>query len=140
MFGNKKNKPHNHIDTLIGANTNVKGDIHFRGGLRVDGHVTGDVIAPDNESSTLVLSSEGRIDGAIKVTHVIVNGKVSGPIYAQSYLELQEKSQVFGDVHYGTIEIHLGALVEGKMVHLENNDAQLSEKSVPLISSGPENK
>ncbi|MCC8997021.1 MAG: polymer-forming cytoskeletal protein [Nitrosomonas sp.] len=140
MFGNKKNKPHNHIDTLIGANTNVKGDIHFRGGLRVDGHVTGDVIAPDNESSTLVLSSEGRIDGAIKVTHVIVNGKVSGPIYAQSYLELQEKSQVFGDVHYGTIEIHLGALVEGKMVHLENNDTQLSEKSVPLISSEPENK
>ncbi len=140
MFGNKKNKPHNHIDTLIGANTNVKGDIHFRGGLRVDGHVTGDVIAPDNESSTLVLSSEGRIDGAIKVTHVIVNGKVSGPIYAQSYLELQEKSQVFGDVHYGTIEIHLGALVEGKMVHLENNDTQLSENSVPLISSGPENK
>lgn len=140
MFGNKKNKPHNHIDTLIGANTNVKGDIHFRGGLRVDGHVTGDVIAPDNESSTLVLSSEGRIDGAIKVTHVIVNGKVSGPIYAQSYLELQEKSQVFGDVHYGTIEIHLGALVEGKMVHLENNDTQLSDKAVPLISSGPENK
>ena len=85
MFGNKKNKPHNHIDTLIGANTNVKGDIHFRGGLRVDGHVTGDVIAPDNESSTLVLSSDGRIDGAIKVTHVIVNGKVSGPIYAQSW-------------------------------------------------------
>lgn len=140
MFGNKKNKPHNHIDTLIGANTNVKGDIHFRGGLRVDGHVTGDVIAPDNESSTLVLSSEGRIDGAIKVTHVIVNGKVSGPIYAQSYLELQEKSQVFGDVHYGTIEIHLGALIEGKMVHLGNNDTQLSDKAVPLISSGPESK
>jgi len=88
----------------------------------------------------LVLSSEGRIDGAIKVTHVIVNGKVSGPIYAQSYLELQEKSQVFGDVHYGTIEIHLGALVEGKMVHLGNNDTQLSDKAVPLISSGPENK
>ena len=140
MFGNKKNKPHNHIDTLIGANTNVKGDIHFRGGLRVDGHVTGDVIAPDNESSTLVLSSEGRIDGAIKVTHVIVNGKVSGPIYAQSYLELQEKSQVFGDVHYGTIEIHLGDLVEGKMVHLGSNDTKLSDKAVPLISSGPENK
>lgn len=138
MFGHKKNKPHNHIDTLIGANTNVKGDIHFRGGLRVDGHVTGDVIAPDNEPSTLVLSSEGRIDGAIRVTHVIINGKVSGPIHAQDYLELQEKSQVYGDIHYGTIEIHLGALVVGKMIHLGNNHTQLSEKTVPLISSESE--
>lgn len=138
MFGRKKNNPPNHIDTLIGANTNVKGDIHFRGGLRIDGYVTGDVIAPDNESSTLVLSSEGRIDGAIRVTHVIINGKVSGPIYAQGYLELQEKSQVYGDIDYGTIEIHLGALVVGKMIHLQNNHTQQSEKEVPLISSKPE--
>lgn len=140
MFGNKKNKPHNHIDTLIGANTKVIGDIHFRGGLRVDGHITGDITATDNESSTLVLSSDGRIDGAIKVTHIIINGKVFGPVHAQGYLELQEKSQVFGDIHYGTIEIHLGALVEGKMVHLENNDAQLSEKVIPLISAESERK
>ncbi|MFZ1851134.1 MAG: polymer-forming cytoskeletal protein [Nitrosomonas sp.] len=138
MFGNKKNNPPNHIDTLIGANTNVKGDIHFRGGLRIDGYVTGDVIAPDNESSTLVLSSEGRIDGAIRVTHVIINGKVSGPIHAQGYLELQEKSQVHGDIDYGTIKIHLGALVVGKMIHLQNNHTQQSEKEVPLISSKPE--
>lgn len=138
MFGNKKNSPHKHIDTLIGANTDVKGDIHFRGGLRVDGHVTGDVIAPDNEPSTLVLGSEGCIDGVIRVTHVIINGKVSGPVHAQDYLELQEKSKVYGDIHYGTIEIRLGALVVGKMIHLENDHNQLSGKTVPLIASESE--
>ena len=95
MFGNKKNKPHNHIDTLIGASTKVIGDIHFRGGLRVDGHITGDITAADNEPSTLVLSSDGRIDGTIKVTHIIINGKVFGPVYAQGYLELQDISSIW---------------------------------------------
>lgn len=140
MFGSKKNKPHHHIDTLIGANTKVIGNIHFRGGLRVDGHVAGDITAADDEPSTLVLSNDGRIDGAVKVTHIIINGKVFGPVYAQGYLELQEKSQIHGDIHYGTIEIHLGALVEGKMIHLENNDEPLPEKMIPLISTEPENK
>ncbi len=39
MFGKKTGKPQNQIDSLIGANTHVEGNITFSGGLRVDGHV-----------------------------------------------------------------------------------------------------
>jgi len=66
----------------------------------------------------VVSDRKERDDGAIRVRHVIINGKVSGPIHAQHYLELQEKSQVYGEIDYGTIEIHLGALVVGKMIHI----------------------
>ena len=137
MFGRKKkNQFHNHIDTLIGVNTNITGDISFSGGLRVDGHITGNVIATDDEHSTLVLSNEGSITGKIKVTHIIINGTVIGPIHAQEYLELQAKAKVYGDVYYGALEIQLGASIEGKMIQhgkLESEDKHLPEKMVTLI-------
>lgn len=142
MFGRKKkNQLHNHIDTLIGVNTNITGDISFSGGLRIDGHITGNIIAADDEHSTLVLSDEGRIEGAIKVANIVINGTVTGPIHARGYLELQAKAKVYGDIHYGSLEIQLGASVEGKMIHqdkLESGNKQLSEKKITLIPSTPD--
>ncbi len=136
MFGNKnKSKLHNHIDTLIGPKTYVTGDINFSGGLRVDGHISGNIMATDNDHSTLILSDQGTIEGKIQVTNVIINGTVTGPIHAAGYLELQANAKVFGDVHYGSMEIQLGASVDGKLIHQDNPK---SEKLVTLITASPE--
>ncbi len=134
MFGKKKrNKFNNHIDTLIGVNTQIKGNIHFTGGLRIDGCISGNVTAEDEEHSTLVLSNAGQINGKIQVANVIINGIVSGPIIATRYLELQSNARIHGDVHYEVIEIHLGASVDGKMIH-RTKEMQTNPSTV-LISA-----
>jgi cytoskeletal protein CcmA (bactofilin family) len=138
MFGRKKKKSlHPHIDTLIGANTHITGDINFTGGLRIDGHISGNVIAADDEHSTLVLSTEGSITGKIKVANVVINGTVTGPIQAQEYLELQEKAKVYGDVQYGSLEIQLGASVEGKMIHQSKPDTESAQQPETMIALMP---
>ena len=43
MFSKNRNKAQSRIDTLIGAETRVEGDVHFVGGLRVDGEIHGNV-------------------------------------------------------------------------------------------------
>lgn len=135
MFG-KHSKPQNRIDSLIGIGTKVNGDVHFTGGLRVDGEISGSVVADLAKASTLVLSEHARVDGEISVTHLVVNGVVAGPIHAAEYLELQSKAKVTGDVRYKTLEIQLGAIVEGKLVHISES----SEKVVSLKLSGTESK
>ena len=106
MFGsNKGNKPQNRIDCLIGTGTTIEGDIHFSGGLRVDGHVRGNVISAEDKPGTLVLSDQARIEGEIRVSHAVINGTVVGPVNAVEYVELQGKANVTGDVHYRTLEI-----------------------------------
>ncbi len=134
MFGKRNSKPQNRIDSLIGAGTRIEGDVHFSGGLRVDGEVDGNVIANPGKPSTLVLSEHGSVDGEIKVTHLVVNGLVTGPVFAFEYLELQSKAKLIGDVHYKTLEIQLGAIIEGKLIHL----AEVSDKVVALKLSGAE--
>lgn len=122
MFGKKRNKPQNRLDSLIGVGTRVEGDVSFSGGLRVDGDVRGNVVAEGNEPGTLVLSDQARIEGEIRVSHVVINGTVVGPVHAGEYLELQGKARVTGDVHYKTMEIQLGAVVEGRLVY-QNGEA-----------------
>ncbi|TDI80449.1 MAG: polymer-forming cytoskeletal protein [Betaproteobacteria bacterium] len=130
MFGKKVSKPPDHIDTLIGADTCIEGDIGFSGGLRVDGRIRGNVVATGDEPSTLVLSEQATIEGKIQVSHAVINGTIIGPIHTNEYLELQTKARVSGDVYYRVIEIQLGALIEGKLV----SHGQSDDKVVELIS------
>lgn len=117
MFGKKSIKSQGRIDSLIGAGTSLTGDVTFSGGLRVDGEIRGNVRAADGQPATLVLSEHARIEGEISVSHVVINGTVIGPVHSSDFLELQPRAKVTGDVEYATIEMHLGAIVQGRLVH-----------------------
>jgi cytoskeletal protein CcmA (bactofilin family) len=135
MFGPKPTKPQNRIDSLVGTGTIVEGNISFSGGLRVDGRVRGNVSTADDQPSTLVLSEKAQIEGEIRVSHAVINGTVIGPVHGSEYVELQPKSNVTGDVHYRTLEIQLGAVVQGRLVH---QDGERAPKVVSLKGSGSE--
>ncbi|MGE0358257.1 MAG: polymer-forming cytoskeletal protein [Burkholderiales bacterium] len=125
MFG-KGNKP-SPIDSLIGAGTAIEGNITFVGGLRIDGHVKGNVKATGNKPGTLVISELAKVEGEIDVAHVVVNGTVAGPVRATEYVELLPKARVTGDVAYKSIEVHVGAIVMGRLLY---ENTQKSEKVV----------
>ena len=127
MFERKHDKPQKRIDCLIGAGTTVDGNVSFTGGLRVDGVVRGNVSTANGETGTLVVSEQARIDGEIKVSHVVVNGTVNGPIAANEFLELQAKARIVGDISYRTLEMHLGAVVQGRLDHAEPGTASVVE-------------
>lgn len=119
MFGKRnENKPQGRIDSLIGVGTHVEGNIRFAGGLRIDGEVKGNIEAEESAtSSTLVLSEHARIEGAVNVAHVVVNGTIVGPVIASESIEMQAQARIVGDVEYTVIEMHQGAVIEGRLVH-----------------------
>ncbi|MDP2828998.1 MAG: polymer-forming cytoskeletal protein [Sulfuricellaceae bacterium] len=119
MFGKKTPKPQSRIDSLIGNGTRIVGDVFFSGGLRVDGEVTGNIQAQGGQPSTLVLSEQAKVTGTIEVSHLVANGSICGPVYVTEYAELQPKAKVVGDVHYKKLEMHMGAIVDGRLVHEE---------------------
>ena len=130
MFG-KTNKP-SPIDSLIGAGSIIEGNIGFTGGLRIDGHVKGNVRATGSKPGTLVISELAKVEGEIDVAHVVINGTVAGPVRGAEYVELLPKARVTGNVSYKSIEIHVGAIVMGQLVY---ESPQKSEKVVELKSA-----
>lgn len=127
MFGKRSDgKQQGHIDSLIGAGTRVEGNIRFSGGLRIDGEVVGSVLAADGASSSmLVLSEQARIEGAVGVAHLVTNGSIVGAVSVGESLEMQSKSRIVGDVEYVSIEMHQGAVIEGRLVHLPGKAVEL---------------
>lgn len=121
------------IDSLIGASTIITGNVHFKGGLRIDGCVKGDVIAQADEISMLVISEHARVEGEVRVAHLLVNGEIIGPVFSSELLELQPKARITGDVHYKALEMHGGAVVSGKLTH--EVDEPILKLAVPILAA-----
>lgn len=129
------------IESLIGRATRIEGDLHFRGGLRIDGQIIGNVIGEQGHPSMLIISEQARIEGEVHGAHVVVNGEINGPVYSSELLELQPKARIIGDVCYKRLEMHGGALVSGKLTHDQAADAVMQLGALAVGSStGPSGK
>lgn len=123
-------KPCNTIDTLIGVSTDMKGDITFSGGLRIDGKIKGNITARSDDNSTLVLSENAAVTGDVSVPHMIVNGRIKGNVRSVERLELQSKAEIHGDVTYKIMEIAAGAQVNGSLNRVSDKSEVVPLKSV----------
>jgi len=119
MFGKKSQPP---IRSLIAFGSCIEGHLRFSDGLRIDGEVLGDVLAHVEQASILVISETARVTGQIRASHVIVNGRVHGPVHASELLELQPKAHIVGDVQYKALEMHQGALIAGQLQPLSEEE------------------
>ena len=128
MFGRKK-RHHTVIDTLVGSNSSVNGDLHFAGGCHVDGTVKGNVTAETESESALTVSEDGTIEGCVTVPHVVLNGIVRGDVAASQRVELGPTARVIGNVYYNLIEMAIGAEINGKLVHQPDGQVPLLEQT-----------
>jgi cytoskeletal protein CcmA (bactofilin family) len=116
MFKRKPNKSAT-IDTLIGAQTRINGDVEFTGGFHLDGHINGNVTAQPGPDCFLSVSEQGCIEGSVVAPNVLLNGIVKGDIDAADRVELGAKARVLGSVQYTVIETAVGAQINGKLIH-----------------------
>jgi len=126
MFG-RDSKHNGRIDTLIGRAARVAGDVEFAGGLHLDGRVAGNVRADDDPGASLSVSETGSIEGSVEVPTVVLNGSVKGDIFARERVVLGARARVQGNVHYGVIEMTLGAEIKGKLMPLPSAGGASSE-------------
>lgn len=130
MMGNsaKKSKTSGaKVDTLVGQQTEIFGDIHFTGGLHIDGVIKGNVSAKDDSDSVAIVSERGRVEGELRVPNLLINGHVAGDVHAAERLDLAKDARVRGDVYYHTMEMASGAEVNGKLVRTDQGQQRYLE-------------
>jgi cytoskeletal protein CcmA (bactofilin family) len=115
--GNNKKFTSTKIDTLVGKESIIEGNIVFKGGLHVDGTIKGNVIAEEGTGAMLILSEHGRIEGEVRVPNMVLNGTIAGDVYGSERVELAPQARINGNVYYNLIEMAMGAEVNGSLVH-----------------------
>ena len=129
MFGKKKQPP---IKSLIAQGSCIEGNLKLTDGLRIDGEVIGDIRAVEGSASILVISESACVTGQIYADHVIINGRVMGPVHASELLELQPKAKIAGDVSYKALEMHQGAVIFGQ---LRPTSQEIEEKPILKLAA-----
>jgi cytoskeletal protein CcmA (bactofilin family) len=132
MFGRKQRR-HNVINTLVGANTRLSGDIYFVGGCHVDGTVNGNINADPDSNSALSVSEDGSIEGGVTVPYVTLSGIIKGDVFANQRVELGATARVIGNVYYNLIEMAIGAEINGKLIHQPEGKVPLLEQSSNIV-------
>lgn len=134
MF-NRKQRRHTVVDTLVGSNSKINGDLHFDGGCHVDGIVKGSVSADNESSSALSVSEDGNVEGGVSVPYVVLHGIVRGDVCASQRVELGPTARVIGNVYYNLIEMAIGAEINGKLVHQPEGQVPLLEQTTRIDES-----
>ncbi|MEQ3763643.1 MAG: polymer-forming cytoskeletal protein [Alcanivorax sp.] len=116
MFSAKTNNEID-FDTVISARTEIVGDITVKGAIQIDGILKGNLIAEPGSKASVRISDKGRVEGKIIAPNIIINGDVKGDIHAYEYIELAKKARITGDVYYSSMEMVLGAQVNGQLLH-----------------------
>ena len=90
--------------------------------MHIDGTVRGNVYAEDVDNAVLNVSERGTIEGEVRVPHIHLYGIVNGDVHAYQHIELGPTARVEGNVYYSLIEMAMGAEVNGKLVHLSEQE------------------
>jgi len=125
MFGKKKDTTieMTKLSSLIASNMEVSGDIQYVEGLRVDGHIKGNVRAKDDAKSLIVLSDQGSVTGNVSAYDAVINGTIRGDLEVSHFLELQSSAHIVGNITYRQLRMDCGASVEGKLTKTSDTEA-----------------
>ena len=127
MFGRGRRLGADIVNTIIGEQTQLRGDVHFSGDLVVLGAVHGNIVATVESGCVVSLSHSCRVEGEIRVPNVVIDGTVAGDVYSSERIQLSKNARINGNLYYSMIEMEMGAEVNGSLVHVnDSSDPKLT--------------
>lgn len=103
-------EPGAEVVTLLGRDATFEGVLAFRGDVRIEGRVKGDVLA----HGTLRIESGGSVEGRVEVDELIVSGVLSGEVVARHRVELRSTARVHATVRTPSLALADGCLLDGR--------------------------
>ena len=135
MFGKEKSKENDvqpvvnksaskEIKTLIGEGCKVEGNFFVPTTTRIDGTIKGDLTGENG----IVIGNQGKVEGNVCASEVIVYGHVKGNIEADR-LELKRGANINGDITANNLITEQGANFNGKCA-MKSKEVNVTELPV----------
>ena len=104
------NNNYKHVETMIGPEAVVNGDLTMKGGAIISGTVYGNVTT----NGSLRVTKSAQIFGNVTSSDAYVSGRIEGNLTTSGKIELRSTAELKGDLVYQQIVIEEGAKFEGK--------------------------
>ncbi len=122
MFGKQKITVAQKIETLIGKETMMRGNIESKGSIRIDGRFQGDITG----DSDIIIGEEALVQASVNCSNVILAGRVEGNINAEGKLDIRATGVLIGDATVGSLLVEDGAILFGNCKMTIREDKRIS--------------
>jgi cytoskeletal protein CcmA (bactofilin family) len=131
------------ITGFFDKDTEIKGELSFKGSFRIDGRFKGKI----DSDSMLVIGDSGKLDADVKIGYMVIDGEVKGNIQASERVEIHSNGRVIGTITTPKLVVEEGAYLEATCQTTDKMHSPSLEKSTPkdkddeekeAIASGPE--
>ena len=119
------------IPSIISPDVNIVGNVSSEGVIQLDGRIEGEI-----NVRHLTVGIHGLVEGAICAEEAIIKGSVTGSIKAHKVI-LEKTAEVRGNIQHEVISIEAGAIIEGKINHMNEN---VTELALTKKSSKPDDR
>ncbi len=99
-------------DTVIGVEVQVKGNLHNKGSILINGHVEGEIKSDEN----VTVGEAATVNGPIIAKSILVSGSVTGTVEASEKTEIDPTGTISGDIKTKTLIVRDGAIFNGQCV------------------------
>lgn len=117
-------KPAVEIETVVGSNTSIKGDLRSSGGVRVEGDFEGSIDIAGN----LVIGEAAKVVATISAHNVQIQGAVKGDVTARR-LEVLDTGKLWGNIAVDSFVLDDGGFFRGQSKMEGEADPPLLEAS-----------
>lgn len=111
--------------SVIGAGTEITGEISMRGDFRIEGKIEGSV----STRGEVVISDRGSLKGEIEADSVVIEGRMEGAVRARQVVRLKRGCRVSADLKSPAVELEEGGGFNGRIDMTEGAAAQESAGS-----------
>ena len=110
------------INTLIGSDISIVGNVTYEGIVHIEGDIKGSLVAIRDKESKLFINKLSTITGYVDASNVAIDGMVLGNVYAYELIQLGSNANIQGDIYYKSLEMEVGAKVDGRLINCSNKE------------------
>jgi cytoskeletal protein CcmA (bactofilin family) len=119
---------------VLGKSVMVKGQIHSREDLTIDGEVEGTVELTEHR---LTVGPNGRVQASIKAREIVVLGSVHGNVEAADKIDIRKDAKLIGDIKTARIVIEDGAYFKGSIDIVRADAPKMEKRPQPAPVQSP---
>lgn len=129
--GQKRRKMDTQVDTIIGTDVHVKGNLKNKGSIQINGNVEGEVKSDDN----VTVGESSVVNGPINAQNILISGKVTGTIEAKEKLEIDPTGILEGEIKTKILIVREGAIFNGNCIMAEEKKTLTEIKTSEVTES-----
>lgn len=112
------------LDTLIGKEVIVKGNLKSEGDIQINGQFIGEI----ESIKDVIIAEHAKVKANIIADNVYISGEVNGNITTAQRLEILETGRVDGNVTSQALSIEPGGILKGSSTMQEIEEKEPDSK------------